>query len=227
MSKNTVKSALTRNRRKRAKRAVENSQFAAFTRRILTAYARRVATGDVEALADLTRLVADVDTAVNVAVTGLRSFGYSWAEIAHRLGISRQAAQQRWGNPAERGRLDQRLLAAGVAITLDTLVQVFADHCRGIPAASVCPGCDYRFDPDDTGGDCPTNQVVRPLLLRRKAERPTALKALTSSQLDQLLAKPKPHSRNKSLADSTATTATTGDLFDPTPLKTVRKAGLR
>jgi hypothetical protein len=26
--------------------------------------------------------------------------GYSWAEIASRLGITRQAAQQRWGNSA-------------------------------------------------------------------------------------------------------------------------------
>ena len=32
------------------------------------------------------------------AVTGLRTgHGYSWADIALRLGISRQAAQQRWG----------------------------------------------------------------------------------------------------------------------------------
>ena len=31
------------------------------------------------------------------AVKGLRAHGYSWAEIGARLGISRQAAQQRWG----------------------------------------------------------------------------------------------------------------------------------
>lgn len=223
MSKNTVKPALTPTRAKRAKRVVENSQFAAFTRRILTAYARRVAAGDVEALADLTRLAADVDTAVDLAVHGLRRFGYSWAEIADRLGVSRQAVQQRWGNPTERGRLDERLLAAGVAINLDTLVQVFADHCRGIPPASTCPGCDYRFDPDDIDGDCPTNQVVKPLLLRRKAERPKALEPLTSTQLDQLLAKPKP----KPKKFTTGSSDTTGDLFDPTPLKTVRKASLR
>ena len=33
------------------------------------------------------------------AVKGLRDFGYSWAEIGSRLGITRQAAQQRWGHP--------------------------------------------------------------------------------------------------------------------------------
>ena len=54
MSKNTVKPGLTPNRAskrgKRAKRQVENDQFDAFVRRILAAYARRVATGDIEAL---------------------------------------------------------------------------------------------------------------------------------------------------------------------------------
>jgi hypothetical protein len=29
-------------------------------------------------------------------VKGLRAYGYSWAEIGSRLGITRQAAQQRW-----------------------------------------------------------------------------------------------------------------------------------
>jgi biotin operon repressor len=31
------------------------------------------------------------------AVKGLRGYGYSWAEIGARLGITRQAVQQRWG----------------------------------------------------------------------------------------------------------------------------------
>ena len=31
------------------------------------------------------------------AITGLRQYGYSWADIALRLGITRQGAQQRWG----------------------------------------------------------------------------------------------------------------------------------
>jgi hypothetical protein len=42
-------------------------------------------------------LSAEIDTAIAQAVTGLRGFGYSWAEIGSRLGITRQAAQQRWG----------------------------------------------------------------------------------------------------------------------------------
>ena len=92
---NTVKAPLTANRRARP---VENDDYAAFARRILRAYARRIATGDVEALTLMLGLSAEIDTAITQAVTGLRGFGYSWAEIGSRLGITRQAAQQRWGH---------------------------------------------------------------------------------------------------------------------------------
>jgi hypothetical protein len=43
-------------------------------------------------------LSTDLDRAIGQAVTGLRAYGYSWAEIAPRIGITRQAAQQRWGD---------------------------------------------------------------------------------------------------------------------------------
>jgi hypothetical protein len=91
---NTVKTRLTPGR---ARRLVENDDYAAFTRRILRAYARRVADGDAEALIAMTGLAHEIDAAIGQAVTGLRAFGYSWAEIGARLGITRQAAQQRWG----------------------------------------------------------------------------------------------------------------------------------
>ena len=93
-SPDTVKTALTPNR---APRVVENDEYAAFARRVLRAYARRVADGDVEALTLMLGLSADIDTAIAQAVQGLRGSGYSWAEIGSRLGITRQAAQQRWG----------------------------------------------------------------------------------------------------------------------------------
>jgi hypothetical protein len=92
--RSTVKAALTR---KRPRRWVENDQFAAFIRRVLRAYARRVAAGDIEALFLMTGLSADLDAAIREAVTGLRAFGYSWAEIGSRQEVTRQAAQQRWG----------------------------------------------------------------------------------------------------------------------------------
>ena len=76
----TVKKPLTP---KRPYRVVENDEYAAFLRRVIRAYSRRVASGDVE------------------AITGLRQSGYSWADIAMRLGITRQGAQQRWGETPE------------------------------------------------------------------------------------------------------------------------------
>jgi hypothetical protein len=76
---------------------VENDEYAAFARRILRAYARRIATGDIDSLTHMTGLADDIETALRNAVIGLREFGYSWAEIGSRLGVTRQAAQQRWG----------------------------------------------------------------------------------------------------------------------------------
>jgi hypothetical protein len=93
-SKNTVNTRLTP---KRERPVVENDAYAAFAHRILGAYARRIASGDIESLPLLTALSADIDSAIGQAITGLRAFGYSWADIAARLGVTRQAAQQRWG----------------------------------------------------------------------------------------------------------------------------------
>lgn len=74
----------------------ENTEYAAFAKRIIRAYGRRVADGDVEALPELIALTDELDAAAAAAVTQLRDLGYSWAEIASRVGITRQAAQQRW-----------------------------------------------------------------------------------------------------------------------------------
>jgi hypothetical protein len=93
-SPDTVKAGLTP---KRWRRQVENDESGAFVRRILRAYSRRVGDGDVETLALMLGLAEEIDTAIAEAVKGLRAHGYSWAEISSRLGITRQAAQQRWG----------------------------------------------------------------------------------------------------------------------------------
>jgi hypothetical protein len=92
--KNTVNGRLTH---KAPRPVVENDEYAAFARRILAAYARRIATGDIESLTLLVNLGTDTETATRNAVIGLREHGYSWAEIGSRLGVTRQAAQQRWG----------------------------------------------------------------------------------------------------------------------------------
>jgi hypothetical protein len=94
--RSTVNHLLTQNRRRQV---VENDEYAAFLRRVIRAYSRRVAAGDIEAVADLTAVADEIGTAIQDAITGLRGLGYSWADIALRLNITRQAAQQRWGPP--------------------------------------------------------------------------------------------------------------------------------
>ncbi|WP_088284777.1 hypothetical protein [Kineosporia sp. A_224] len=70
---------------------------AALAARVIRARSRRIAEWDVEGLGGRLKLREGLDAATQVAVTGLRGFGYPWAEIAARLGTTRQAAQQRWG----------------------------------------------------------------------------------------------------------------------------------
>lgn len=89
-----VNRSLTPNRRRRV---VENDEYAAFLHRVIRAYSRRVAAGDIDAIGDLAAAADQIDTAIRQAITGLRTHGYSWADIAARLGVTRQAAQQRWG----------------------------------------------------------------------------------------------------------------------------------
>jgi hypothetical protein len=73
---NIVNDALTPKQRRPV---TENSEYAAFARRILRAYSRRVAAGDVESLAHMIALAREVDDAIAQAVRGLREVGYSWA----------------------------------------------------------------------------------------------------------------------------------------------------
>ena len=53
--------------------------------------------GDADALGDMTGFATELGEAISSATTGFRTAGYSWAEIAARLGVTRQAAQQRLG----------------------------------------------------------------------------------------------------------------------------------
>jgi len=179
MTKNAAKPTLTR---KRAKRVVENAEYASFARRILRAYARRVAAGDVEALRSLVLLPSDVDAITRTAVRGLREFGYSWSEIADRLGVSRQAAQMRYADRADRARLDRRLVDAGLVVTVATLAAVFADHHPGSPRAETCPGCGYPYPPAVRYADCPSIAAVRPVLYRRRSEDQRAIARLSPDQ---------------------------------------------
>jgi hypothetical protein len=93
----TVKTQLTRKRRRRH---VENDQYADFLRRAISGYTRRVGQGDIDAIASFNALVAEAGEQLAEAVFLLRLRGYSWTDISTRLGVTRQAAQQRWGTPA-------------------------------------------------------------------------------------------------------------------------------
>lgn len=81
-----------------SKPKIETVEYAKFVRRIMRAYSRRVGGGDVDALAEMVAAANEFDLAVKQAVTELRAdHGFSWADIALRLGMTRQGAQQRWG----------------------------------------------------------------------------------------------------------------------------------
>jgi hypothetical protein len=95
-----VKTGLTPDRRSRNRRYVENIDYAAFASRVIKAHGRRVGEGDIEGLVELVALTNQLDTAITAAIAGLRAEGYSWADVALRLGITRQAAQQKWGKTA-------------------------------------------------------------------------------------------------------------------------------
>ena len=77
----------------------ENTEFGAFSRRIIRAYSRRIADGDLDGLADLVALRDAVDDAIDSAVTGLRAepHAHSWRAIAQRLGVSKPSVVKRWG----------------------------------------------------------------------------------------------------------------------------------
>ena len=94
-AKKSVRADLTPDRERTT---VENKEFAAFAKRIVRAFSRRVAQGDVEALADLLTFAKDLDGAIQDAVDGLREFGYTWSEIANRAGTTKQTACERWGS---------------------------------------------------------------------------------------------------------------------------------
>lgn len=85
-------------RRKRARRYVETADYSKFVRRIVAAYSRRVADADDVDLAEMVALRDDLDAAITAAVKGQRErHGRSWADIGQALGVTKQAAYQRYG----------------------------------------------------------------------------------------------------------------------------------
>lgn len=76
----------------------ESAELGGAVTRLLRALARRAGSGDLTALGELTRLEAVLDAQMRIAAIGLREQnGYSWREIGREVGVTPQAAQQRWG----------------------------------------------------------------------------------------------------------------------------------
>jgi hypothetical protein len=91
--------------RRRRRPHVENDDYGRFLRRVLMAYRRRIAAGDLTALADMSGLIAFTEEQLGNAARALvDDRGYSWADVGAALGVSRQAARQRWGTVAPQRR---------------------------------------------------------------------------------------------------------------------------
>lgn len=80
-------------------RDYEAPDMAAFMCRVARALVRRAADGDLEVLSALAKADDAVADAMVQAARELHEgrYQYTWAQIADQLGITRQAAQQRFG----------------------------------------------------------------------------------------------------------------------------------
>ena len=87
----------------RRRNVVENDEYAAFIRRIIKAFARRISTGDVEALRDMVALSTQLDDSISEAVKGLRAYG--------ELVGNRRAAQIRGSSSRMLPAAELRVLA--------------------------------------------------------------------------------------------------------------------
>lgn len=82
--------------------AVETMDYLSAAKRFIRAAGRRVADADEIELAELLKLEAVLQEAIQEAVDGQRSkWNRSWADIAAATGKTRQAAFQRWGRGKE------------------------------------------------------------------------------------------------------------------------------
>lgn len=72
----------------------ETREFTGMLIRGARALGQRTASGEIESLGEFARAQEALDRAKFDGITGLREFGYSWAEIGAAVGMTKQAAQQ-------------------------------------------------------------------------------------------------------------------------------------
>jgi hypothetical protein len=87
---------------KRPKRFRETLEIRQTISRFLRAYGRRITddAGDLAELAGMVQLAGELDALLAESAARLHAAGYSWTEIAQVLGVSRQAARQRFAGRA-------------------------------------------------------------------------------------------------------------------------------
>lgn len=83
---------------------LEPEPYAAFARRIIRALGRHCETHDPWQLVHLRTVADELAATTTAAVLALHAQGYSWADIARPLGITRQAAQQTYGRKGRTNR---------------------------------------------------------------------------------------------------------------------------
>lgn len=92
------KDAGTPRRSTSARREVETSAWLeGFVRRIVRRAGVRVADADEVEFAIFLDILRETEAAAQTAVDGLRARGVSWRIIGEAAGITRQAAQMKWG----------------------------------------------------------------------------------------------------------------------------------
>lgn len=93
-------------RRKRRKRLYDEAEYGAFVVRAARNFVKRaVDGGSIDSLRELKNVSDQIDDAISELVRYLRSEeggSHSWAQVAEVLGITRQAAQQRFGGEGAR-----------------------------------------------------------------------------------------------------------------------------
>jgi hypothetical protein len=104
----------TATRTARPKRFRETAEYAGMMSRMVKAFGKRVETGDIASLPLLAQTRDELDAVIDTTVRRLYlEHGYSWSEIGRDLGITRQAARQRYVHlvperPADRRSGDAR-----------------------------------------------------------------------------------------------------------------------
>lgn len=104
----------TRERRRATRVKREPMEQGAVIGKLLEALAQRAGNGDLDPLVALYRLDYQLNAALADAAVAARRAGHTWTTIAGELGVSRQAARQRWQSAQiDRNRWDAELVDDG------------------------------------------------------------------------------------------------------------------